>query len=53
MDSETIDQYVKKFEALHYLETSAKKAKNTDRIFSQLVQSIIDQALPSEFITIL
>ena len=25
VDSETIDQYVKKFEALHYLETSAKK----------------------------
>ena len=53
VDSEYIDQYRQELGALHYLETSAKEAINTDKLFSPLIQAVVDQIYPDSKITIL
>jgi small GTP-binding protein len=53
VDSEYIDQYRQELRALHYLETSAKEAINTDKLFSPLIQVVVDQNYPDSKITIL
>ena len=52
VDSEMINQYLKDFGAQFYCETSAKKAKNTDKIFSLIVQAMVDKEFPDEHIII-
>ncbi len=48
VDSEMINQYLKDFGAQFYCETSAKKAKNTDKIFSLIVQAMVDKEYANE-----
>ena len=53
VDSDFIDQYCEELGAIHYIETSAKFAKNTDKVFTKIIQSTINQTVPDENIKVL
>ena len=53
VDNKDIYQTQEELGALHYLETSAKCAKNTVKLFPQLIQEVVDQAYPEYQIQIL